>query len=369
MLFNSIQNGHIVPLVGQTMLPSRTGYESILGVRAPDKFVTSAVEEGKVIKIDNKSITVEYKTQGTKTYFLKEWTSKEEAGKTYIHKMVTNLKLKETFHKDDTIIYDDAFFGPDMFDRKRVAYKTGMVINTVLLDSQETYEDSGGISVRASEFLSTKVTKVRDFVLKASTAVTDVIKIGDSVEYNDVLFKMLEQTDDSDVNKYLELSENSRAILDELKNASPKAKVAGVVKNIKVFYNAEKDEITESMGKLIKMSDKLLKESGEKYTGKVDGTYGVKGKSLVKGEVHIKIYIESKINMGNADKAIVGNQLKFTVGEIFDNRTQSENGTPVDLMFSAISIDNRIVNSTNAIGTTNAIMIHLTKTIVEEYFD
>ncbi len=365
ILFNSIQNGHVIPLVNQKPLPIRTGYESVLPTRTSDKFVVSAIESGVVIKLTKNKIVVEYKTLGEKSYPLKEWSTKEEAGKAYLHKIVANMKKGQSFNKDDALTYDELFFGPDMFDRNRVVYKTGVLLNVTLTEAQETYEDSTSISEAASKYLATKVLKVISVVVDVNSEIVNMVKIGDKVDYNDKLFTIITKQEDDDLNKALDLSENTLAILEELKNSSPKAKANGVIKNITLYYNAEEDKMDASLQTLVKESDKRLKDKGEEYTGRVNSTYAIKAVPLIAGEIEIKIVIESEINMTHGDKLIAALQLKATVGHVFDNKTQTEDGVPIDMMFSSKSIDARIVNSANIMGTTNALLLALTKQIIE----
>ncbi len=365
ILFNSIQNGHVIPLTNQMPLPIRTGYETILASRTSDKFVVSAEEPGKVLSVSKTKITVEYKTLGKKSFTLKEWSTKEEAGKAYLHKMVTNMKKGQTFKKDDALSYDELFFGPDMFDRNRVVYKTGVLLTTTLTETQETYEDSSAISERANQFLSTKILKISSIVVDAKSDILNILAIGDKVDYNDKLFTIVDTAEDSELNKNLDLSDNTVAILEELKNSSPKAKINGVIKNITIYYNSEIEDMSPSIKELVKDSDARLKESGEKFTGRVDSTYAIKAVPLISGEVEIKVAIETDTTMGYGDKLIAGLQLKATVGDIFSNQVETEDGVPIDMKFSSKSIDARIVNSANTMGTTNAILVELTRQVNE----
>ena len=70
-------------------------------LKAGDKFAICAIEDGTVLEVTDKSITVEYKTKGKKTYLMNSWTSKEESGGCYTHHMATLFKPKEKFLKED----------------------------------------------------------------------------------------------------------------------------------------------------------------------------------------------------------------------------------------------------------------------------
>ena len=71
--------------------------------------------------------------------------------------------------------------------------------------------------------------------------------------------------------------------------------------------------------------------------------------------------------MGIGDKAILCNQLKFTVGTVADYNMITPYNQKVDLWFSSRSIGARIVNSPYLIGTTSTVLDVLTDKAVELY--
>ena len=72
--------------------------------------------------------------------------------------------------------------------------------------------------------------------------------------------------------------------------------------------------------------------------------------------------------MGTGDKCIVGNQLKCTVGEVFDYDMTTESGDKIDAVFSNLSISARIVNSPNLIGTTATLLKKIEDNVLKMYF-
>lgn len=360
--FNSIMASHIIPINNMRVPYVRTGYDSIVGVRASDKFVVSAEAEGTVTKVTPSSVEVKY-GKDTKTYRIKDWTSKEESGACYTHVMAANVKPGDKVRKDDALIYDTLFFEPDIFDRRRVIYKQGDMINVALIEEPATFEDSASISSKLNQRLGTTVTKVLPFVIPANYNVYNIAKPGQEVNPQDILF--------SYTSSYLSGKEVNKEILDLLKNiqtSSPKAKVKGKISKIIVRYNCDLEEMSESLKEFVIEQDKKLKaETG--YTGKVlNNNYLTEGKKLMPGEVEIKYYIVSGVGMGIGDKAIFGNQLKFTVGEVFDNDIVGEHGTPVEAKFSFRSISARIVVSPFLLGTTFMVMEKLQQKAIDLYF-
>ena len=360
--FFGIQSAHTVPMLEMKAPMVRTGYEAILPIKVGGKFVTTAEEEGKVLSVSKTNMVVEYKTKGKKTYRITTWTTKEESGACYTHVMVPNLLPGEKFRKDDTLIYDKHFFEPDIFDQRRVIFKQGTTCNTCLMDIQQTTEDSISISKEMNKRLGCQVTKVLSYVLEQDKEVLSILPVGTKVEPTTALFTIGNAT-----LKGQNVSKDTLRILETIQRSSPKAKVKGTISKIRVIYNAEPKEMSKSLRALTEYSDtELLKESG--YTGRVTEAYSVEGKKLMPGSVQIKIYIQLYEGMGIGDKAVLANQLKCTVGEVFENDVTTEDGTKVDAYFSYKAVTARIVNSAYLMGTSTTLLEKIQEKAVEMYF-
>lgn len=359
----NIQNTHVIPMLNMSVPHVLTGYESVLAVKASDKFVISAVEAGVVHSVDKNSITVIYTESGKKKYTLKEWTTKEEAGVTYTHKLTTTLKKGVKFNKDATLAYDKSFFAPDMFDPTRVIYRSGRSLTVALMEAPETYEDSGVISSKTAKLMGTVVTKVKSITLTSTDNIVDAVSVGAKVEPKTPLLSIVDEA----LSGLSDLDDKAIEILKGLKMLSPKAGYRGTISKIRIFYNCEFNELSTSLQEHVKVSDALLiDETG--HTGQVDSSYSIQGAQLTLGSVEIKYYIKINVGMGTGDKAILGNQLKFTVGYVYDTPIVAEDGTEIDGIFSAMSIEARIVNSPGLMGTTSKVLEVLSDNAVEMYF-
>lgn len=361
--FNNIQSSHVIPVKNMRANYVRTGYEAVIPIRSSNKFVITAEENGKVLSVSKTELVVDYSKKGKKIYKLRSWTSKEEANSCYTHHMVTSLTPNDTFIKDDTLIYDKLFFEPDIFNPKRVIYKQGDVVTVALLEDPETFEDSAGFSKQLDKRLSTVVTKVRSIIVDKTDNIDNLIKVNDKVEPETTLLTIL-----NPIVKGYGLNTKTLELLKDIKSKSPTAKVRGVVTKLEIKYNCKVEELSQTLQKLVAVTDKELK-SITGFTGDVtEGSYSIDGVPLLPNQVEIKIYIDVENGMGLGDKAIFGNQLKFTVGEVFNYDLSTEDGTPVDATFSSRSIYNRIVNSAILNGTTGMVLEQLTKKVVDEYF-
>ena len=344
----------------------RTGYEAILPYRMSDKFCVMAEEDGVVDSVSKSNVKVTYKSGKKKAIKLGTWTGKEESGVSYEHTLITDLSKGTKFKKGNTISYDSQFFEPDIFDPTRVIYKTGTFLKVALMETTETYEDSCVISRKVAKRMGTKITKSKSFIVKSEDEIVNLVNVGDMLEPNDLLFTITDSNMVKDADGRFD--KEAISVLQNIKNKSPKAKMRGKVTGIKIFYNDEVSNLSRTLKKIIKESDeKLLKT--DNATGKVNGSYSIKGKSLVEGNVEIKVYINDEVDMGIGDKTVVSNQLKATIGDIYDYNMKTEDGTEIEANFSTQSIANRIVLSSSIIGTTTTVLNLLRDTVVDDYFN
>lgn len=355
-------NSHVIPINNMRVPYVRTGYEAIIPIRSDKKFVITAEDEGKVSKVTKSEVEIIYKSLGKKSYKIKDWTSKEESHACYTHVMLSNVKEGDKVTKDDTIIYDSSFFEPDIFNPKRVIYKMGDVVTVALMEDPETYEDSGTLAKSLSKRLGTTVTKIKSFVLECTDNVLDMKAVGSKVEPTDTLFTITDN-----MLPMTKLDDKTLEILKELKNKSPKAKIRGVISKIDIRYNCNIEDMSETLKTIVTNFDKKFKQDTG-YTGKVSSSYSIEGKPLQPGEIQIKYYIQTDVQMGIGDKAIFGNQCKFTIGEVFENSFEAQDGTPIEATFSYRSINARIVNSAMLLGTTGMVLEKLTDKVTKLYF-
>ena len=130
--------------------------------------------------------------------------------------------------------------------------------------------------------------------------------------------------------------------------------------------------MTEELADIVRKADaKLYRESKRTNSkiknGKVNVGFKVDGVDMTSEDVIIQVYVTETIGMSVADKIVLGNQLKATVGRYWNEPQTTEDGVEVDLLFSAKSVDNRIVLDAEIMGSTNTILIELTKRFIESY--
>lgn len=366
-VFHSIQNSHTISATGYRQAMVRTGYEAVIPHRVGDMYCVTAKKPGKVISVKNKGIIVQYTDGETKGFELGIRYGKSE-GSMYPHELVTNLKEGDSFEIGEAICYNTGFFEVDMLDPKRVVWKTAGLVKTALFESQQTFEDSSSLSPRAAQMLTTFTVKTRSLVLGFDQAVSRMVKVGQSV---DILDPLCIIQDEITANTGM-LDDETIDALKRLSDRTPKAKYKGIVTKIEVFYHGDKNEMHPSLKTIADYSDselkRLSKETMSKtYTGSVDSEYRVEGTPLALDTLEIKFYIKVGDIASSGDKAVFSNQLKTTIGEVFEYPIRTESGDEIDAIFGEKSLAARIVNSPFIIGTTTSLLKLIAKRAVELY--
>ena len=364
--FISIQHGHGVACEGYTQPQVRTGYEQTLSARNSDLFAVIARQPGKVRSVTSTGIIVDY-ADGTSQGVELGRRYGKAAGLVIPHEVVTPLQAGSSFDAGDALAYNAGFYEPDILNPKQVIWKSGRTVKTVLMEAADTLEDSSSISRKTSEHLTTKITKVRTVIVNFDQQIHNLVKARDRVEYESILC-MIE--DAVSANSDL-LDSETLDTLRVLSKQSPQAKVRGVVERVEMYYNGEREDMSASLQALADLSDKAitarLRSTGKKVlNGSVDENFRIDNEPLLLDTAAIQIYITSDVPAGVGDKGVFGNQMKSVFGRVYEE-VRTERGEEVDAIFSAASIDNRIVMSPFVIGTTNTLLKVLGDKMVQAY--
>jgi len=364
--FTQIQMAHLVPIKGSQAFPVRTGYDTLLAYKLPKKYIGYAKDKGVVVSV-GKEVKVKYNNGDKDSFPLTEWFSKEESFSTFKFTIVPNVKKGDKVDKGDIITYCNQWFEPDMFDKKRVTFKQGIIVKTALQEIMETYEDSCAISNSLSDKLVINPVKARSIVITKDDRIANPLTIGDKVEPSSILLTILGNIEGIEDK---ELTKEELQMLQNFVRETPKAKYEGKIVKIRVFYNCKKSELNRTIKNLLtKVGDETTDlDTGKVFTGEVNSSYSIKGRPLQEGEVEIKYYIETEDSPTTGDKFVFGNQLKTTVGEVFDYPIETEDGEKVDALFSTKSIIARIVTSFMINGTTTSLLRKVTENALDIYF-
>jgi len=330
-------------------------------------FAYMAKKSGKVISANDQGIIVEYEDGERKGVQLGSIYGKA-AGLIIPHTVITPLRTGDVFKEGDPIAYNDGFFEPDVLNPKQIVWKSAVNARTVLLESADTLEDSSAISTRLASKLRTKITKVRTIVVGFQQQVHRLVKVGQVLESESILCNI----DDNIGGRNTALDDSILDTLRVLSSQSPLSKIQGKVERIEVYYHGDKEDMSESLREIADISDaqisKRNRSAGKKaFTGSIDENFRIDNEALALDTAAIQIYITAEVDAGVGDKGVFGNQMKTVFGRVFGENTVTESGKPIDAIFGAKSIDDRIVLSPIVIGTTTTLLDVIGKKAVEMY--
>ena len=365
--FASIQMTHLIASKGYELPYVRTGYEPVIPYRVGKLYATMAEQPGKVVKLTESMIVVEYKDKKKVGVPLGNQYGKAE-GNYYPHLVVTDLKMGSKFKKGEPIAYNDDFFKMDALTGN-LQMATSVMANVMLVESQESIEDSTAITQNLARKLFSNIVKVKDIRLRFAQAILEMVKVGDTVNIGDIV-ALLES--EVTAGKDSIFKNKNVDILKGLESNSPKSEYKGRVDKIEVFYNGLVENMSPSLAKITKASDKRVASHHADIgrptvkTGLVDKGFKVKGQSLAPDELVIRVYMLLDKGMGTADKTVFGNQLKTTVSEVTDIEiTDVATGRQIDAFFSPVSIGARIVLSPTLIGFMSSYLEELPNYLME----
>lgn len=366
--FASIQNSRTTNCLGLTLLPVRTGYENALPFRVGGLYAVMAAEDGIVKEITKSAIVVKYSKLGEKRYLLGKRFGKWQ-GKVVPHDLITELKVGDKFKAQDCITYNPAFFQYNWI-AGTISYKMGVLANVALVENNDTLEDASAMSDKMAEKMSTKIVETRDVLVKFDQEIENLIKVGTEVEYDTVLCNLLDTLSTASSEKFF--TEESRMILSDLATLVKKAEVRGTVVAMEAVYCGEHEDMTESLRTLVEKLDRE-KSQAAKDRGKprVDGSapagFRIEGSVLSLNTCILRIRIEVVQEMRNGSKVVASHQMKSVTGRVWDKPYETESGQAVDMFFGYQSLQNRVVNSPEIIGSTNNLMVAATKSVIKAY--
>ena len=366
--FIGIQQRHVVPCAGYTQAAVRTGYEQVIGHRTGDLFCTTARQDGKVISISDEGIIVEY-ADGTRKGIELGRRYGAAGGLTIPHSVVTGLQVGEKFKAGDVLAFNDGFFEKDLLNPSNVVMKAGVLTNVVLMEAPVTLEDSSAISKETAELLRTKMTKIKTVVVDFKQHIHRMVKPGADLTEGDILC-IIEDAITSD-NKLFD--EESLETLKVMGSQAPTSCFTGKLERMEIFYHGDKEDMSASLRQLADYSDrqlgKRLTSSGKKrFSGSVDEGFRADGNPLLLDTACIKFYITADVPAGVGDKGVFANQMKTVFGEVLPMDVKTETGMKIGAIFGQKSIDDRIVNSPELIGTTTVLLELIGKKAADIYF-
>lgn len=386
------QAKHIIPADNYHRLIFNNGADDVLAHTLPNGgFVFKAKQDGKVIKIDedNHLVTIQYNDKSHDIIDIGEVIMKNGGGGIYLSSQLKHkLKVGQKFNQGDVLAYNKDFF--DNYNDGEVSLKAGVLSKIAIISGYFNYEDSGLITNKLADSMTSRYITKKDIVLGKNSNVIDIVNIGDMVNVGDPLLIFDESYEDEGLNKLLDnLSADTKEIFDKTSKIPVKSSYSGRVADIKVYYTVEKSELSKTMQKAIGKINKFKMEKEKAIkkfvdnpnsldivvdpTEKVEAKYNkVKGVDVGEG-VYFEFYIEQETRMGVGDKFTFFTALKAVTGEVvplgLEPFTASRPHEEISAFLSPISILARMTGSIFINMWINLLAIEAKRSALEMYFE
>lgn len=345
--FADIQTDAWANVVGQRILPCRTGAELTVAQSAGNKFALATTEDGTITKLTDKGMVVTYKSGKTESVKLGR-TFGSNAGKTIPHKMITDRKEGYKFKMGEILTWNPYFFERDWIEPTQVALLNGVPSFIALRETVLAYEDGSTQSKAFAEKLGSRVTHVRDILVNFDDNFKLLVKEGDTTESDTSLAHILPPG--------VEFTEDTTT-LDYQSNTSPKAKYDGTIERIEVLYCGDTSEATSGIKSVINKGDKQRREeadfTGEFPKGLIEQPTYIGQNFITRNACLVRIYITHIESFGRGDKMGYMHALKTVSGKIYSTRYHTVNGLDIDGDFSYKGVLARIVESPVYAGICN----------------
>lgn len=342
-----------------------------------DMFCHKAKKAGEVKEITDKYLIVEYK-DGTKEYVnLDEQTMKNSDGGFFITlQLKTDLKVGSKVKPNQVLAYDKNSFSNNIADRSQLGYNIGCLTKVAILTTEDGFEDSGVCSEWLSEAMSSDIVVMKPISLPSSTNILYLAKVGQEVKEGEPVLIFQNAYDEEDANLLLKQLNNEDGDVSEIGRNTVKSKVTGIISDIKIYRTVEKEELSESLRKIVnkkeaeinklkKIADTADNDVHFDSTGKLEQNGKLKKVDGVLIEIYMKYH--DKMSCGDklvcylANKQVLMNTFKEEDSPYTDFRRNEK----IDLVSSCSAIDGRMVTSPIKAGGLNKCMIELSRRVCD----
>lgn len=368
---------HSTPIEYSSPQLVTTGADAAMPYLVSDMFCHKAKKSGTVKEITDDYLLVEYNDGTTEYVNLAEQTMKNSDGGFYITlQLKTDLKVGSKVKQDTILAYDKKSFSNRVGDGKQIAYNIGCLSKVAILTTEDGFEDSGMCSEWLTKTMSSDIVVEKGINLPASTNILYIAKKGQAVTEGDPILIFQNAYDEEDANLLLKQLNNEDGDVSEIGRNIIKSKVTGIISDIKVYRTVEKDELSESLKKIVSKQESevnRLKKIADKAENEVQfnpaGKLPAVGKLKAVDGVLIEIYMKYNDQMSVGDKITINNANKEVLMDTFQDEeapyTDFRPTEKIDIIGSASAIDGRIITSPMKLGALNKCMIELSRAVDE----
>lgn len=350
--FISIQLQHVVACEGYVPAPVGTGEEDIIALRTGDMFSFVAKGKGVISNVDHDShVTITYNDPNIPDDIVEIGTRYgKSAGHIVAHKLVCDLPKGSKVNEGDVIVYNTGFFTRSIFDPTQVTWKNGVISRVAFMDTPDTLEDSIAVAPTLASKLKMIKADFKEITIRFDQTLRNLVREGDAIEVGSILCNI----EDAITAQSSMLDDEIMNSLKTLEMRSPKSPMSGRVGKIDVIYHGDLDDMNDDLRTLVMSFDRARAKKAKMLGSEI--TSG-EVSDLDMDTVKISIYFEGSLSAGDADKAVVCNQLKTEICRVMVGENNDQYGNPIDAIFGYSSVSDRIITSAEKIGTTNTLVV------------
>lgn len=379
--FTNIHLSQYMPTKKSEPSRIRTGYEEVVAHRTIPPFAYPAEDDGMVEKVDDTTqMAVVFYPKLNKRSAIKfgEEYTKNGGGGFYCTQNITlnNFSAGDKFKKGDILAYNNRYFTPDVYS-KQVAWNIGTLTDTVIIDSNDTYEDGCSISTKLADELEINPVFVRDIVLKKNTTIHKFVDIGNSITSVDplIVFDQSEMSDDM----FGKLDDEAIQLLAKLNKKSARSGHTGKVVKIDMFYKHNIKDVSQTIQALMNLINKRKGAIRKSASGAANETsFSAKTNiqhsdrigltDLDDETVIVRFYIQNTAVMTGGDKLEFDSSLKSVCTSVEEPWEVEDGSVTCHAWFSAIGMDHRIILSPKITGIGNKCLEKLEQDVIDMYF-
>ena len=326
----STQSRHTISTVDSDVPLFGYGFDKVLAKTISDRFAFKAKSNGVISEVNEKLgyMIIKYDDMESEVVDLTNRQALNTGSGFYINnKLTPNLKVGDKVSEGDVVASNRDFFEYNELTGDTV-YKSGPLARVAVIHSSSVFEDSTIMTEKFAERMASYVTEKKDIILGKNSNIYSIVNVGDEIKVNDPLLIFDESYQDEYLNKMLEkMSEKEKEDILESGKTHISSKWNGKVIDIKIYYTVPKDELSESLQKLINSYErdikkrlKTFKDNGinikdmvslndqTTFTEPVNGK--IEGIKMGDNQVLIKFFIQTLDKFSGGDKCTYATALK-----------------------------------------------------------
>lgn len=378
----TVQGKHITPTKVQHPYLVGNGSDKLLPHLVGSDFSKRAQDDGVIEELKPKLnlCIVKYK-DGTRSIIdLHPKVAKNSGGGFYTEnklQLVKDFKVGDKVKKGQILAIDDNFF-KKMLDGS-IGFASGALTKIAVAALPETFEDSSVVTQKVVKNLTSEVINERRIVLSKNTRLKHLSKIGDTVQIDTPLAIFEDMGEEGGEGSlfadFEKLDDLSKSTIDEYARSVAKAKYAGEIFDIQIFYNCDPEEMHPTMKKLVNDYKAIYEIKGEVINTARDNeiiyqpsTEQIKSDKIMGDEVDgvvIRFFIKHEDSFKVGDKLCFAIALKAIVAETVEEGKEPyssyDSSETVDALISPLSIVSRNTPDLYNLGYTTKIIIELEK--------